>query len=296
MKRTDARSKTKPLRPGGGSSVEDLRPTEGQKAPATCEPRPLERIKFHYETEKALASRLMSASKEERRAINVAVHEELYKVVTDHPLLTRRDNPEAKRASVERQVKQLSRWLSRKSVFLELGAGDCVVSLKVAALVQRVYAVDIHEKLVPASTPSNFSHVLSDGVSVPVSQVTVAYSHQLMEHLHPDDASEQLANVHAALAPGGVYICNTPNRLTGPHDVSRPFDDVATGFHLHEYTIRELHRLFRRFFGKVRYLPMNNGVEIPIWIAVVYEWCFSLLPRRFRLRMRLPTVVVGYKL
>ena len=61
-----------------------------------------------------------------------------------------------------------------------------------------------------------------------------------MEHLHPDDALEQLQNIYSALVPGGIYLCITPNRLSGPQDVSRDFDMVATGFHLKEYTISEL--------------------------------------------------------
>ena len=41
-----------------------------------------------------------------------------------------------------------------------------------------------------------------------------------------------------------MYVCITPNRVSGPHDISKYFDDVATGFHLKEYTFRELRRLF----------------------------------------------------
>jgi len=81
---------------------------------------------------------------------------------------------------------------------------------------------------------------------VPPGSVTVAYSNQLMEHLHPDDAREQLRNIFEALAPGGRYVCLTPNRLNGPHDVSRHFDETATGFHLKEYTIGELRTLFKQ--------------------------------------------------
>ena len=40
----------------------------------------------------------------------------------------------------------------------------------------------------------------------------------------PEDAVEQLRHLHAALAPGGVYLCITPSRLTGPHDISYLFD------------------------------------------------------------------------
>ena len=95
--------------------------------------------------------------------------------------------------------------------------------------------------------PANCEFLLSDGVSVPAPResVDLAYSHQMMEHLHPDDALEQLRNVYQALKPGGYYFCATPNRLSGPWDISRHFDDVATGFHLREYTWGELLELLR---------------------------------------------------
>ena len=89
--------------------------------------------------------------------------------------------------------------------------------------------------------------MLSDGCTVPVpaDSVTLAYSFQVMEHIHPDDALEQLRNLFTAIAPGGSYMCVTPSRLNGPHDVSKFFDPVARGFHLKEYTNAELARLFR---------------------------------------------------
>ena len=98
--------------------------------------------------------------------------------------------------------------------------------------------------------------------------MTLAYSFQVMEHIHPDDALEQLRNLFAALAPGGSFFCVTPNRLNGPHDVSKFFDLEARGFHLKEYTITELEALFRevgfrkvearlRFGGRLRAVPLG---------------------------------------
>jgi hypothetical protein len=82
----------------------------------------------------------------------------------------------------------------------------------------------------------------------------------LMEHLHPDDAMEQLRSIADALRPGGRYICITPNRLTGPHDISAGFDDEARGFHLREYTYRELACAFRRAgFRRVRVVESMHG-------------------------------------
>jgi hypothetical protein len=59
-----------------------------------------------------------------------------------------------------------------------------------------------------------------------------------MEHLHPEDALEQLQKIRRTLARGGVYVCITPNRVNGPHDVSGLFDDEARGLHLREYSTR----------------------------------------------------------
>ena len=55
----------------------------------------------------------------------------------------------------------------------------------------------------------------------------------------------QLRGIAGALRPGGHYICITPNRHTGPHDISAAFADEAEGFHLHEYTYPELRTAFQ---------------------------------------------------
>ena len=93
-----------------------------------------------------------------------------------------------------------------------------------------------------------------------------------MEHLHPDDASEQLTNIYEILINGGIYVCVTPNWLSGPHDISKYFDLVAKGFHLKEYTNTDLSNLFKRVgFSQVRaYLgAMGIYIRIPPLFAEV---------------------------
>jgi SAM-dependent methyltransferase len=147
----------------------------------------------------------------------------------------------------------------------------------VGARAGQVYALEVSERIATgAPEPSNLEIVITDGRSVPVAPGTVhvAFSDQLMEHLHPDDATEQLANIHRALAPGGVYLCITPNRLSGPHDISRCFDPVATGFHLREYSNRELAAVMRDAgFATVHsFLTMRGRtVTAPIEAAVGFE-------------------------
>src|SRR5262249_45420096 len=141
----------------------------------------------------------------------------------------------------------LRRFLGPRTTFVEIGAGDCALSYRVAPLVKRVYAVDVTDQIPRgASPPGNFELVISDGTSIPVPDASadVAFSDQLMEHLHPDDAREQLRSIARCLAPGGTYLCVTPHRLYGPRDISGYFETVAAGFHLREYSGAEIRRLF----------------------------------------------------
>ena len=118
--------------------------------------------------------------------------------------------------------------------------------------------------------------------------MALAYSNQLMEHLHPDDALIQLRNVWLALVPGGQYVCVTPNRLNGPHDISKYFDRVPTGFHLKEYTVTELARLMRAtgFSHVASYAHVRRKtVKVPLRAVVSLETVLQLLPHAVRLKI-----------
>jgi len=179
----------------------------------------------------------------------------------------------------------LNKLLGRSDVFLEVGAGDCSLTFEIARLVEKAYAVDVSETITGNDeSPDNFELVISDGTSIPVppSSISFAYSFQLMEHLHPDDAIEQLRNVFIALASGGRYLCVTPNRLNGPHDISAGFDDVATGFHLKEYTVSELVALFHSVgFRNIRAVVGFSGhfFKCPFPLVTGFEKLVGLLPR-----------------
>lgn len=234
------------------------------------EKRSLEQIEEHYEIEKALACKLLNSTKEERQYLYTDLYDELYRRVPHHSQLTRKSSLEATTWIVAQRMQLLKQFLSPQKTYLEIGVGDCSLSIEVAKHVKKVYALDVSTEITKQVTfPPNVNFVISDGCSVPVPEnsVDIAYSHQLMEHLHPDDAIEQLENIYKALAPSGIYICITPHRLSGPHDISKYFDEIATGFHLKEYTVTELYKMFRRVgFSKVAWVK-NNGkfhLEIPL--------------------------------
>lgn len=234
------------------------------------EKRTLEEIKEHYEIEKKLASRLRNSSLQERQYLYTSLYDELFKKVPLHPQLTRKYSPEASTWVVAQRMQLLSHFLNPNLTFLEIGPGDCSLSVEVSKYVKKVYAVDVSSEITNnINFPQNFEFLISEGCNIPVPEnsIDVAYSHQLMEHLHPDDAYTQLQNIYKALAPKGIYICITPNRLSGPHDISKYFDEIATGFHLKEYTVTELAELFCRVgFRKISLYKSyrRTSVEIPL--------------------------------
>lgn len=251
--------------------------------------RTFEQIREHYEVELELANRLRSASADERRRLYTDVYEELFDRVPHHPQLRNKQTPADRDRKVRQKLKLLSRFLAPNSTYMELGPGDCAMAAEVATRVHRVYAVDVSPSITAGiAMPDNFELLISDGSSVPVEPETVdvAFSDQLMEHLHPDDALQQLSEVYKALVPGGVYVCITPNRHSGPHDVSANFDAVAKGLHLREYDLRELVRLFTDVgFRRFKVYAGGKGIfiRLPVLLACAVEGFIERLPREARL-------------
>lgn len=237
-----------------------------------------------YEVEKELAARLLAAPREQRRVLYAQVYDELFRRCPDHPQLVVKNEPALRKARVDVQIDFLRHYLSSGQTFMEIGAGDCGLVLEVARRVRRCIAIDVSDEITRhARFPDNLQLLLSDGSSIPVPGGTVdlAYSNQLMEHLHPDDVPAQLANIHAALRPGGRYICRTPNRLSGPHDISGPFDDIATGFHLREYANEDLADMLRRAgFSKITGFMVVRGRHLarPLFWVVPVESVLKRMP------------------
>jgi hypothetical protein len=239
-----------------------------------------EQIVEHYQLEKKLADRLRNSSKEERTELYTEVYDELFTNIPHHPQLTRKADDKSRQISVYKKIQLLKHYLKPDSTFLEVGPGDCSLSLAVCQQVNQVYAVDVSSQVTANNHhPENFKLIISDGVSIPVTNnsVTIAYSDQLMEHLHPDDAILQLQNIYQSLAESGLYICITPNRLSGPHDISQYFDETATCFHLKEYTTTELIDLFRQVgFSDIKVSFGFRGfyLQPPLFI---YQWAEKIL-------------------
>lgn len=252
------------------------------------ETRTTEQISKHYAIETELANKLRNASKQERKILYSYIYDELYRLVPDHPQLNRKQSSSETAQDVQSQLSFLRIFITDDSKFLEVGPGDCSLSYEVAKYVKQVFAVDISEEITRSSeNPSNFQLILTKGCDIPLphNSIDVAYSNHLIEHLHPDDALEQLQNIYNILAPGGRYICITPNKLKGPHDISKYFDEIATGLHLKEYTIFELKTLFRHAgFANIIFFGGARGIfkSFPVSLMVLYESLLDKLPNQFK--------------
>jgi SAM-dependent methyltransferase len=259
--------------------------------PVKGEERTVEQLYQDYTIEKELAARLRYASRQERQVLYSSAYDEYYERVSQAPQLVQKSSAELTTKAISKQMSFLKRFLKREGTFLEVGPGDCALSIEAAKHVKQVLAIDVSASITEGFVvPDNFRKVLSDGTSVPVepSSVSVAYSNQLMEHLHPDDALDQLQNIYNALASGGTYICITPNRVSGPHDISQYFDEVATGFHLKEYSVAELVKLFRQVgFSSCDSYIGGKGYyfKVPLGFQYWVESFIEALPSQIRIAL-----------
>jgi len=248
--------------------------------------------RFHYELERRLSDQLRNSNKAERQRLFPVVYDELHEKVPY--LLYIQDDASTEEISsviTARAEKALERFLRSQSTYLEIGPGGCKLVRRIARRVKHVYAVDVSMSamLSGGPLPANVDAIVSDGTSVPVpaQSIDLAWSDNLIEHLHPEDAKEQLENIFAALRPGGRYMCCTPNRINGPHDISSNYGHtVAAGFHLKEYAYKDIIPLFKSVgFGNMTgYVDIKGKVVIgvPGQLLVLFETVLLTLPPRIR--------------
>ncbi|MGH8576361.1 MAG: class I SAM-dependent methyltransferase, partial [Gammaproteobacteria bacterium] len=104
------------------------------------------------------------------------------------------------------------------------------------------------------------------------------------------------------LRQNGIYLCVTPNRLNGPHDISKYFDDEATGLHIKEYTNAELQALFLAagFSDCCAYAGVEGRyLRLPVSLPVAIETILQRLPisiRRSIARRQPFTALLGVRM
>jgi SAM-dependent methyltransferase len=259
-----------------------------------------------FETE--LATKLRGASRTER----MSLYGEVYDAYTKAFPYAMPETPDDHLSSdIAYELAFAKKFISSDMAVAEVGPGRCAFARALAEHCKVLYGIDVTDLSPAGLMPSNFRHVLIDGVHIPLpdESVDVVVSNQLMEHLHPDDAADQLNEIARILRVGGHYICVTPNRLHGPHDSSARFDDlpcpivdgtyIATGLHLKEYTNAELSELFRAsgFRNWQTYAgARGKHVQVPVALMKSAERLSRLIPIKLRTRSRLLRILLGVRI
>jgi SAM-dependent methyltransferase len=261
-----------------------------------------ESLRNHYEVEKSLADRLRAASREERKRLYRTMYDDLFARVPDHPRLLRRDDPALTERSNRSKLNLLRGFLGPTRVVAEFAPGDCRFGMEIARRAKFVYGIDISDQRGSWSESlENFRLIVYDGYELDLADasVDVAFSDQLVEHLHPDDTGLHFRLVRRILFPHGVYVFRTPHAFSGPHDVSRYFSDHAEGFHLKEWTYTEIAALLEQagFSGWTAFWNAKGArLRLPFRLVVALERLLAHMPARLRRRVArplLPNVTVA---
>jgi putative hydrolase of HD superfamily len=252
-------------------------------------PRSLERLRHHYEVEKTLAARLKAtANPPSAPRSTPRCTTRLFAQVPDHPRLTMQRDPAAENLQVQRLLSCCGRSGRRPPNTSSSVPGPvrlrsrCVRSSGVC-----VRSRSPIRSLPTPRVPANFELVLYDGfhLEIAAASVDVVFSEQFVEHLHPDDAEAPLPARARHPQTGGRYVLRTPERWTGPHDISRWFSETPQGFHLREWSYRDLGMLAARIGFSRRHAYWNaRGIRasLPWPVATGVESFVSHLPLGLR--------------
>lgn len=253
--------------------------------------RLLEEIKEKYILEKKLAEKLKRANQKERMDMYSKVYDDFYQKYGKSKKSYRRLISCFPNIILLYQFSLIKAFIKPSSKFLEIGAGDCKFAIKMSKYFKNIYVIDVSKEISKNITlPPNINLIISNGVDIalPENFINIAYSFSVIEHIHPEDLLIQLKNLRKCLSSDGIYISSTPNRLFGPHDISKFFERTATGFHLKEYTANELESVFQQA-GFSRIVIFANLIwftfKIPLRIIKAIESVLFLIPYIIRKKL-----------
>lgn len=219
-----------------------------------------EQIKQHYVLEKSLAQRILASSCENRRQIIIEAYDELFSKITWHSLLNESEEKKLQRLTTKQTF--FEPLVNSHSAILDIGAGTGFwVRYLAKKGAGRYVGIDASKEILVKrpDDPPNLEFYIMDATELnfPPDSFDVAFSSQLIEHLHPDDVEVHFASVYRVLKENGLYAFDTPSRITGPHDISKHFDEVASGFHLKEWVYGELAAYLKKVgFRKVQTMAL----------------------------------------
>lgn len=213
-------------------------------------------VEKHRVLETDLVRKILITDKPSRYEVVKESYDRLFKEL---PWLTHNCDISQRKRSLFWALFRYSKLVGRDKKVLEIGCGRGDLIWALAQLGNKCVGSDISEErlwsILKKGNPSIEWRVM-DGVKVnlPENEFDTVISSNVIEHFHPNDLPEHLKNVRRLLKNGGIYAFDTPNRLTGPHDIRSIFgEENVLGMHLKEYTHGELiEELEKAGFKKIR--------------------------------------------
>src|SRR5207253_608371 len=140
---------------------------------------------------------------------------------------------------------------------LDIACGDGYGCRIMAGHVGTVLGTDINRPLIAANRQNNVVENIAYDVgdcfalSLPDGAVTGATAMELIEHLAVDEVDSFVKEVRRVVAPGGSFICSTPQNSHG--------DIPVVPCHVKEYSVTELRIILERHFSSVKILSSKSG-------------------------------------
>ncbi len=216
----------------------------------------ISRREAQFQLERILRKKILLSHREDRATVVELAYTELFEKFPDHSVfLATQKNAERKGKLGAGLIIPLSR---RGSLVLEVGCGRGDVLLALSQRGRICTGTEISEHMLELCNKRSKPDVKivrcsADSLCFPANSFDVVFSQEVLEHLHPEDVPRHFAEAFRVLRPNGILAVETPNRRTGPQDISRGFTCIAEGLHLKEWTVRELIQKFREAgFVKIR--------------------------------------------
>jgi 2-polyprenyl-3-methyl-5-hydroxy-6-metoxy-1,4-benzoquinol methylase len=251
----------------------------------------------HFLLEKELADELRKSSAAERKVLYQKLYTKLFSTFPE--IATNLDSSEGDRT--EWQIKLIKHLFDKNKIFLEIGAGDCLLSKRLAPHFKKIVAYEV-ASTIPfiKDKPDNLEIRIFNGVDMSEAEksVDIIYSNQVFEHLHVDDIAPLLSAYHSFLRDKGKLVVITPHRLTGPHDISRYFTDDAQGFHMMEYTYKDMKTVlkaggFKNIKGYVGYSKWGY-IGVNVNLLILAEKLYGVFPKSFRKKIRGNSLIFNF--
>ena len=252
-----------------------------------------DRRREQFAFERVLRARILNSSADTRQDVVSQAYGELFDRFPDHAVFDYTD--ESRRESGRLAAGMIAPLARPGWRVLEVGCGRGDVLFALAEAGLHCTGVEPSHRMIQVCEQGSGVDVqygTADRLQFPDGAFDLVFSQQVLEHLHPDDVPAHLAEAFRVLRPGGLLAVETPNRRTGPQDISRGFTPTAEGLHLKEWCMAELTAAFRTAgFVRLRGLlappvmarrapTLHRLSTVPAWMKVAEDALLALVPGR----------------